>query len=76
MTEQGEGLQGLGNIVAASNEFKHHAVNFFYKQLFSRNLALQEADFYAAIARAFGENEYRPKDLIRSLVTSDPYCAR
>lgn len=76
LTETASGLQGLGQIMAGTNEFKHHAINFFYKKLFSRNLAREEATFYARLATDFTTNDYKPKDLIKTLVTSAEYCSR
>jgi len=75
LLESGAGIQELGQIVAASNEFKSTTVNLFYKRLFGRLLAVQEAEFYSQAARELSDSGYSAKALIRFLVTSDQYCS-
>lgn len=76
LLETGRGLPDLGSITAASNEFESQSVNFFFKRLFGRYLAKEEAAFYSAAATAFEDSGYRARSLIKHLVTSPEYCSR
>jgi hypothetical protein len=76
LTEDGGDLANLGTIVSDSNEFMATSVNFFFKKLFGRSMAYEEQLFYVEQVTAFRESGYKAKSLIKSLVTSDEYCAR
>jgi hypothetical protein len=76
LLETGRGLPDLGRITATTNEFKSQSVDFFFKRLFGRDLARQEAAFYGAAARAFTDSGYKAREVVRFLVTSPEYCAR
>ena len=76
LLQPGRGLADLGRITANTNEFKSQAVNFFFKRLFGRELAKQEAAFYSEAAILFAGSGYRARELIKHLVTSEAYCSR
>ncbi len=76
LLQPGRGLPDLGRITADTNEFKSQAVNFFFKRLFGRELAQQEAAFYSAAASMFAGSGYKARELIKHLVTSEAYCSR
>ena len=72
----GRGLPDLGRITAYTNEFKSQSINFFFKRLFGRDLAQEEASFYADAARHFAASGFKARALIKYLVTTEAYCAR
>jgi hypothetical protein len=76
LLQTGRGLPDLGRIAAHTNEFKSQSVNFFFKRLFGRDLAKEEAAFYVDAARAFTVSGFKAKTLIKFLATSEAYCAR
>jgi hypothetical protein len=76
LLQTGKGLPDLGRIVANTNEFKSQAVNFFFKRLFGRDIAREEADYYSDAAKAFADSGYHARELIKHIVTSEAYCAR
>lgn len=76
LMQKGRGLVDLGRITASTNEFKSQSVNFFFKRLFGRDLAVQEAAFYTDAAKLFAQSGYRARALIKHLVTSEAYCSR
>jgi hypothetical protein len=76
LLESGRGLVDLGRITAATNEFKSTSINFFFKRLFGRDLAREEAAFYSSAAHAFNDSGFQARALIKHLVTSSAYCSR
>ena len=76
LLESGAGLVDLGRIVAATNEFKSTSINFFFKRLFGRDLAREEAGYYSDLAHTFNESEGRARAVIKHIVTSEAYCSR
>lgn len=76
LLETGHGLVDLGRITAATNEFKSTSINFFFKRLFGRDLARQEAGFYSDAAHAFNDSEFHARALVKFIVTSPAYCSR
>ncbi len=76
LLETGRGLPDLGRITAGTNEFKSQSVNFFFKKLFGRELARQEAGFYSDATNLFESSGYHARALIKHLVTSEAYCSR
>ncbi len=76
LTKDGAGIPALGAIVADSNEFMATSVNFFFKKLFGRSMAIEEQDFYLDRVAEFRDSGYKAKTLVKSIVTSKQYCAR
>lgn len=76
LMQTGRGLVDLGRITAATNEFKSQSINFFFKRLFGRELAKEEAVFYGEAANVFARSGYHARALIKHLVTSEAYCSR
>ncbi|HUS28873.1 MAG TPA: hypothetical protein VMZ53_10190 [Kofleriaceae bacterium] len=76
LLQTGHGLADLGRIAAYTNEFKSQSINFFFKKLFGRDLAKEEAGFYADAARHFTTSGFKARALIKYLVTTEAYCAR
>jgi hypothetical protein len=76
LMQTGAGLVDLGQITASTNEFKSTSINFFFKRLFGRDIAREEAAFYSEAAHAFNDSEFRARPLIKFIVTSDAYCSR
>ncbi len=76
LTETGNDLASLGVIVTESKEYMATSVNFFFEKTFGRHMAVEEQDFYLARVAEFRANGYKAKSLIRTLVTSNEYCAR
>ena len=76
LLEKGRGLPGLGSITAYSTEFRSQSINFFFKRLFGRYLAKEEAGYYSDAADAFEESGYKARTLIKHLVTSKEYCSQ
>jgi len=76
LLETGRGLPDLGRITAETNEFKSQSVNFFFKRLFGRYLAQEEAGYYSEAASAFEDSGYQARALIKHIVTSPAYCSR
>lgn len=76
LLQTGRGLPDLARITAGTNEFKSQSVDFFFKRLFGRNLASQEAGFYTEAAATFAASGYQARALIKHLVTSEAYCSR
>lgn len=76
LLQTGQGLVDLGQITASTNEFKSTSINFFFKRLFGRDLAREEAAYYSEIAHTFNASEYRARAVIKFIVTSSAYCSR
>lgn len=76
LMQSGRGLPDLGRITASTNEFKSQSVDFFFKRLFGRNIAREEAAFYTQAASVFASSGYQARALIKHLVTSEAYCSR
>lgn len=76
LMQTGRGLPDLGRITAATNEFKSQSINFFFKRLFGRELAREEAGFYGEAAKVFATSGHHARALIKHLVISEAYCAR
>lgn len=76
LLQTGRGLPDLGRIAAGTNEFKSQSIDFFFKRLFGRNIAREEAGFYGLAARELANSGYKARALIKHLVTSEAYCAR
>jgi hypothetical protein len=76
LLQSGRGLVDLGRITAATNEFKSQSIDFFFKRLFGRDLAREEAEFYTEAASVFAASGYHARELIKHLVTSEAYCSR
>lgn len=76
LLQAGAGLPGLGKLMVASKEWKAQTVNFFFRQLFGRGLALPETALYLSSAEAFESSGFKAKALLKHLVTSPEYCAR
>jgi hypothetical protein len=76
LLQTGHGLADLGQIAANTNEFKSQAIDFFFKRLFGRDIAKEEAAFYSDAAAAFTESGFKARALIKHIVTSEAYCAR
>jgi hypothetical protein len=76
LLQSGRGLVDLGRITAATNEFKSQSIDFFFKRLFGRDLAREEAVFYSEAASVFAASGYHARELIKHLVTSEAYCSR
>jgi hypothetical protein len=76
LLKTGRGLADLGRITAYTNEFKSQSINFFFKHLFGRDLAREEASFYKDAAQHFTASGFKARALIKYLVTSEAYCAR
>lgn len=76
LLQTGHGLVDLGQITASTNEFKSASIDFFFKRLFGRDIAREEAAFYSDMAHAFNESDFRARALVKYIVTSDAYCSR
>jgi hypothetical protein len=76
LLQKGRGLVDLGRITASTNEFKSQAIDFFFKKLFGRDVAREEAVFYSEAAAVFAASDYHARELIKHLVTSEAYCSR
>ena len=76
LLQAGRGLGDLGRITASTNEFKSQTVDFFFKRLFGRDLAREEAAFYSDAADLLAHSGFQARALIKHLVTSEAYCAR
>lgn len=76
LLQPGAGLPDLARITAETNEFKSQSVDFFFKRLFGRDLAQQEAAYYSDAAGVFTKSGYQGRALIKHLVTSEAYCSR
>lgn len=76
LLSSGRGLPDLGKIAANTKEFKSQSVDFFFKRLFGRDLAREEAAFYSEAASVFATSGYHARALIKHLVTSEAYCSR
>lgn len=76
LLQSGRGLVDLGRITASTNEFKSQSISFFFKRLFGRDLAREEAAFYSEAASVFAASGYHARELIKHLVTSEAYCSR
>jgi hypothetical protein len=76
LMKTGHGMIDLGQIVAGTNEFKSTSIDFFFKRLFGRDIAREEANYYSDAAHAFNESQFRARALIKFIVTSDAYCSR
>jgi len=76
LLQTGRGLPDLGRIAASTNEFKSQAINFFFKRLFGRELAREEAAYYSDAAGLFAASGYQARALIKHFVTSEAYCSR
>jgi hypothetical protein len=76
LLQSGRGLVVLRRLTAATNEFKSQSIDFFFKRLFGRDIAREEAVFYTQAASVFAASGYHARELIKHLVTSEAYCSR
>lgn len=72
----GKSLPDLGKILSDSVEWRATAIQTFYKQLGGRAMGKNEVDQYRAYEGAWEAAGYKPKALIKHIVTSPQYCAQ
>lgn len=74
--QTGRSLADLGKILAASPEWRAAMIQAFYTNLGGRPMAKSETSQYFDYEDAWVAAEYKPKALIKQIVTSSQYCSR
>lgn len=74
--QTGRTLADLGKILAGSAEWRATMIQTIYTQLGGRPIAKNETSQYRDYEEAWLAAEYKPKALIKQIVTSPQYCSR
>ncbi len=74
--QTGRTLADLGRILAESVEWRAAMIQTFYTQLGGREIGKNEISQYRDYEEAWIAADYKPKALIRQIVTSSQYCSR
>jgi len=74
--QTGRTLADLGKILAGSVEWRSAMIQSFYANLGGRPMAKNETSQYFDYEDAWVAADYKPKALIKQIVTSSQYCSR
>ncbi len=74
--QTGRTLADLGRILAASVEWRAMMIQTFYSNLGGRQIGKNETAQYRNYERQWIAADYKPKTLIKHIVTSSQYCSR
>lgn len=74
--KEGSGLPDLGATLADSEEWRASTIQMFWSKLFGRAIGKNEVAFYWGVRDAWVASGYKPKTLVKQIVTSAEYCSR
>lgn len=72
----GSTISDLGQILAASPEWRAEAIQSFHRMFWGRPIGQNETSLYFKAEKAWLDAEFKPQALIRQTVLSPEYCSR